>query len=168
MDWLDELPFDAQQRREVFARFGLASYHAQCIERQIAILLAATHNPEFLRVRPESRDHFFDREFAKTLGRLAKDLAARVQLPDDLESTIAGAVTKRNWLTHHYFWERAGWILTSDGREKMIDELQEAADFFGALDDDLTAIGLEWFERVGGSRDAIERELARYIAGENA
>ena len=31
---------DPEQIREVYARFGLAMYQAQCVERQIAILLA--------------------------------------------------------------------------------------------------------------------------------
>jgi len=167
-EWRQNLPLEAQQRRETFARFGLAMYQAQCVERQVAILLATTHNQQFLQTAPEDRDRFFDAEFSKTMGRLVRDLRQQTTPAPEFESRLRRAVELRNWLSHHYFWERAGSILTWDGREKMISELQEAADFLDEVDGELTAIGEEWFERAGGSREAIESELARYLRGKNA
>ena len=41
---LEAAPFDAQQKREVLARFGLAAYYGQCVERQIALMLATMYN----------------------------------------------------------------------------------------------------------------------------
>ncbi len=63
--WQENLSADAAQRRETFARFGLAIYQAQCVERQVVILVATTFNPDFLRTSPEERDRFFACEFAK-------------------------------------------------------------------------------------------------------
>ena len=31
----EDLPLEAQQRREVFASFGVAMYYAQCLEHQL-------------------------------------------------------------------------------------------------------------------------------------
>jgi hypothetical protein len=80
IEWDHDLPVEAKQRRETFARFGLAMYHAQCVERQIGILLATTLNPDFLRSSQEERDRFFDVEFAKTLGRLVGVLGEKLTL----------------------------------------------------------------------------------------
>lgn len=55
---------EAQQRRETFARFGLAMFQAQCVERQIGILLATTLNRDCLRLPPEERERLFEMEFA--------------------------------------------------------------------------------------------------------
>jgi hypothetical protein len=42
--WRVDLPPEAEQRRETFARFGLAVYESQCVEKQLAILLATACN----------------------------------------------------------------------------------------------------------------------------
>ena len=47
---------DPEQIREVYARFGYTMYQAQCVERQIAILLAACFNPNFAKSNPTERD----------------------------------------------------------------------------------------------------------------
>jgi hypothetical protein len=168
INWQEELPPDAQQRREVFARFGLVAYQAQCLERQIGILLAATYNSDFLQSTPSEQKAFFEREFTKVLGRLVSDLNQRVHLTPEFEFRLRRGLKYRNKLIHNYFWERAGSFLTWDGREKMICELQEATDFLGALDSELTDLSEKWAAKVGVSKDAIEAQLAKYKRGENA
>jgi hypothetical protein len=143
-------------------------YHAQCVERQIGILLAMTFNPDFLRTSAEERDRFLDREFAKTLGRLVATLRQRINVPDGLDGRLRRAVELRNWLAHEYFWQRPGSILTWDGRERMIAEIQEAADFLNAVDEELTNITDNWLARVGVPRDVIEAERDKYLSGSDA
>ncbi len=167
MEWQQNLPLEAQQRRETFARFGLAVFHAQCVEREIGVLLATTLNPEFLRTSPEDRDRFFDSEFAKTLGRLVAGMREKTALAPEIESRLSRAVELRNWLAHRYFWERAGSILTWDGRERMVAELQETADFLGAVDAELTAVSGRWLELLGVSREVFESEVEKYKRGED-
>lgn len=162
--WQEDLPAEAAQRRETFARFGLAMYQAQCVERQIGILLATTFNPDFLRTSPGERDRFFEREFAMTLGRLVTSLRRCIDVPHGLDQRLRRAVELRNWLAHEYFWQRPGSILTWDGRERMIAELQEAADFLDAIDEELTSIADNWLHRVGVPRDVIEAEMDRYLS----
>ncbi len=140
-------------------------YFGQCVERQIGILLATTLNPDFLRTSPGERHQFFDREFAKTLGRLVDALRQRINVPHGLDRRLRRAVELRNWLAHEYFWQRPGSILTWDGRERMIAELQEAADFLKAVDEELTSITENWLDRVGVSRDVIEAERSKYLSG---
>lgn len=150
---------DAEQRRETFAWFGAASYRAQCVEKQLAILLASTYNPEFLRTRPELRDHFFDRELGKTMGQLVAALRSRISVAIDLEDRLNRAAKLRNWLAHDYFWERAIDILKRGGRAKMIAELRAAADDLGELDGELTSIAEAWFVASGGDTEALKAEL---------
>lgn len=168
LEWQEELPFEAQQRREVFARFGLAMYFAQCLERQIGFLLATMYNQEFLQVPPEERDAFFDREAAKTLGRMKRDLGKKTYLSTTLESRLHEAVKLRNWLAHRYFGERDLNITTPEGREQMIFELQEKADFLKELDREFTQLLLQWFYSKGGSKEEFKLELAKYLRGNNA
>lgn len=162
-EWIQDP--EAQQRRETFARFGLAMFQAQCVERQIGILLATTVNREFLRTPSEERARLFEMEFARTLGNLVKALRERMTVASEFESRLRRAVEIRNWLAHDYFWERAGSILTWDGRQGMISELQAAADYLGAVDEELTAISMHWLDRIGVSREAVELEMIKYKRG---
>jgi len=163
VDWDQELPLDGRQRRETFARFGLAAYQAQCVERALAILLASTHNPVFLQSSAGEQDRFFDTEFAKTMGVLVRTIGERVSLAPDLESRLGRAVDLRNWLMHRYFWERAWEITDNDGRERMIAELEEAANLLGALDDELSEISAKWLDEIGVSRGTVEALVAQWM-----
>ena len=54
---------DPELTREVFARFGLAMYRAQCLEREIAIILATKYGPDPFNVSKKE----FDSNFEKTV-----------------------------------------------------------------------------------------------------
>lgn len=53
----------------------------------------------------------------------------------DFESRLREAQTLRNWIVHHYFWERAAAFVTPDGRLKMLTELDEMSDKLHELDE---------------------------------
>ena len=164
----EDLPLDAQQRREVFARFGAALYYAQCLEHQLGLMLASMCNRKFLEVPPEDRDAFYDRELTKTLGQMAKALKNAIGIPPMLEDRLKKAVEIRNWLAHRYFCERAREILSLREREHMISELQEQADFLQALDIEVTEIMEKWMERLGVSKEDIYEEMREFLHEKNS
>lgn len=165
-EWLGDLPLYAKQNRELFARFGLALYHAQCLEIQVGQLLAV-HNPEFFAMSPEQRDRAFDVEHEKTLGRLIDSLVGRMQMSPSLRDRLREANRLRNWLAHRYFWERAKHILKPEGRENMIVELQEKADLFRELDRELTDFATKLIFRAGVSNQEFESLLEPYDPGDD-
>lgn len=162
-DWHEDLPLEAQQRREVFARFGLAMYHSQCLEHQLGLMLASMFNRQFLEVPPEDRDAFYDRKLSKTLGQMVRALKNTISVPPTLEDRLNKAVDFRNWLAHRYFRERAREILSLREREHMISELQGQADFLQALDKEFTEIMEKWMERLGVSTEDIHEEMRIFL-----
>ena len=158
-DWPEALPADAQQRREVFARYGLAMYYAQCLEHQLGLMLASMCNHEFLDTPHEARDALFDQELSKTLGKMAQNLKKAMPVPPTLEDRLARAVEVRNWLAHGYFRERAREFLSVQGRDVMVFELQERADFLQALDSEFTELMEKWLNRMGVSGEHIRAEM---------
>jgi len=56
-DEMEELDADVQQRRETFAGYGLAMYHAQCVEKNLSILVSGVLNKEFLPSKCGRRFH---------------------------------------------------------------------------------------------------------------
>lgn len=150
----NELPPESEQIRESFARFGRAMFYAQCVEKQLGILLGSTLQPNFLASTPDQRDAYFDVEFAKTLGPLIGALRSRGRVPDALEGRLRRALVVRNWLAHEYFWDRSVQGMSFAGREQMIRELDEAAEFLRSVDAELTFVSELWLARLGiGAED---------------
>ena len=162
VDWQQEAPsFEDRQVREVYARFGLAAYCGQCVERALGMVLATMYGEHSDIVWWHEFDRVLEGEFAKTLGRMAKDLSKSVDLPSAFEGRLRHAVTERNRLMHSYFWDSAVKFASADGREAMIAELQEAADFLSSFDDELNEILQTWLDSVGVSSERVRRELRR-------
>ena len=161
---MEELDKNAQQRRETFARYGLAMYHAQCVEKSLAILVSSVFNKEFLRSAPNRRGEIQDDVFSKTIGRLLTRMRKQISVPSNLDRTLDDALQKRNWLAHDYFWERAGEVMTTRGRSKMIEELTELSDFFSRVDAHLVAIYEKWNKKVGMPQTVIDDKLMKLIS----
>ena len=159
-----ELSPESEQLREAFARYGRAMFFAQCVEKQVAILLASTFQPDFMASTPDERDAYFDVEFRKTLGKLILSLGSTVPVPSALEGRLRRAVVLRNWLAHEYFWDRSIEGMSFEGRAGMIDELDEAAEFLRSLDEELTGVSMAWLVRQGMSVELIDAEVAKVQA----
>jgi hypothetical protein len=161
---VEELDANAQQRRETFAHYGLAMYHAQCVEKSLAILVSSVFNKEFLPSDLNRRDEIQDEVFARTIGQLVTRIRKQISVPLNLDRTLEDARQKRNWLAHEYFWERAGEVVTTRGRNKMIDELTELSDFFSRMDAHLVSIYEKWIKKVGIPQTVIDESLKKLIS----
>jgi hypothetical protein len=145
--------------REVYARFGLAIYQAQCIEREMALVLTVSFKP-----RPRNAREFealLERRYRKTLGALVTELRKADNRADELEAPLLATLEKRNWLAHHYFWDRAATFMTSKGRHAMVDELKLIAEEFDSLDKRLSEITERWRKKVGITDDVIEAQMKK-------
>ena len=161
---MEELDANAQQCHEVFARYGVAMYHAQCVEKSLAILVSAVFNKEFLPSDLDRRDEILDEVFSKTIGKLLTRMRKQVSVPPNLENTLHGARQKRNWLAHEYFWERAGELQTRRGRDKLIHELTEVSGFFSKVDARLVSIYERWGKKACISQETIDTNLSKLIS----
>ncbi len=138
-----------EQVREVYAHFGLAVYLGQVLEHALVIAMVMLKLPHRDRLTKQDIDAFMDQQFAKTLGKLIKNLRTQTTLPSDLEGLLAQALKTRNWLCHDYFRERAVEFMTDAGREKMLAELGEARDLLDRAEKQLSAVVQPLAERSG-------------------
>ena len=153
----------SEQVKEVYAYFGLAMYKAQCVERQLAMILATRYGPGPSKITRTEFDDLLESLFSKTMGWLIRDIGELAKLSEGEREQLQEALSKRNWLAHRYFWERARVFLSESGRVSMIQELQEAVDSFGALDQLLTSRTMEWAEPMGITEQMVEREMERLL-----
>jgi len=160
---MEELDENARQRRETFARYGLAMYHAQCVEKSLAILVSSVFNKDFLPSDTDRRGEMQNEVFSKTIGKLLTRMRKQIALPSNLDRMLDDVWEKRNWLAHEYFWVRAGELMTTRGRNKMIEELTELSDFFSKVDARLISIYDKWTKRVGIPQALLDEKLKRLI-----
>ena len=156
---------DSEQVKDVFAHFGLAIFQAQALERQLAITLATKYGPGPTRISREQFDDILEGLFSRTLGQLVKELRKLANLSDDEVDQLQEALSKRNWLAHSYFWERAVEFLSESGRNVMIGELREAACSFETLDELFKSRTIEYGKSAGLTQQDLDRELERLLRG---
>ncbi len=146
---MNEIDPKSQRIKDVYTYFGVAIYYAQCLERTIAISMATVFGPGPQKITRVQFDILLESHFKKTLGKLIHELRNGSSISDDFESILSEALKKRNWLAHHYFWDRAQKFQTEEGQKDMKEELQEIADYFEKIDKILTLIITNWGKKHG-------------------
>jgi hypothetical protein len=120
--------------REAFARYGLALYHAQCLEKTLAIILTIAPDKD-LSMTPAQIDYEMDETFNKTFGDIIKELKTMFKnLEDKLVNRLEAALLLRNRLAHDYWWENAVAIMRLDGKKAIILEMDKTTMEFMELD----------------------------------
>lgn len=160
---LDFIDPESHRVREVFAHYGLAMYTAQGFERTLALCLATVYRHEPTRITRREFRRLLESNYQKTLGQLVSKLRQSVAIPGDLEETLTGALEKRNWLTHSYFWERAVTFCKEDGQQTMISELKLAVDFFDRADASVGRALRDWRTKHGITEEIVEAEKKKLL-----
>jgi len=146
--------------RDVYAHFGLAIYKANVLEHGLtnAMLYASMAAGRLPTVT--DFDAFLTAKFVKTLGALIRDLKTHVTVDATLEETLKEALTKRNWIAHHYFRERSETFMSDRGCRSMIAELESAQNLFERADRALDDVSKPLADRIG----VTEERLQAYVA----
>lgn len=98
---------------------------------------------------------------------MARELKDKSHLSETLETRLRTAVNLRNGLAHNYFYERARDLLHSGGREKLIKELHDVANFLDKLDKELTETLQLWLNKMGVTNKKIQFEFHSFLAEKN-
>jgi len=125
-------PPDEQLIKEVYAKFGLAYYHSECLHRELCNMYAIgtfESSSHITRPRVEEKLAY---AYSLTLGEITKQFERL--LPQKLFSELNDIVEKRNFLAHHFWFERATFMLTTAGVDRMLQELTELCQLFSDLD----------------------------------
>jgi hypothetical protein len=132
----------------VFRMFGEVAYQTQSLERLLAIVLALVLGPGPTKITRSECRKLVESYFTRTFGTVRK-LEQAVHLPEALREGLAEAVKKRNWLAHHYFWDRKAEFETPEGRQSMLAELREIGIAFEGLTQQLRDVYVGWLKAYG-------------------
>ncbi|MGB0911633.1 MAG: hypothetical protein ACPGYT_14835 [Nitrospirales bacterium] len=149
--------------REVFAHFGRAYYFTDCLHRQLANMRAVkvfSQPEDVLRTRIEEE---LKRSFEMTLGQLFQ--VTRDVIDNCHHARLETAVAKRNFLAHHFWFERSHLMFSEAGLQEMIGELNTLAEEFHSLDEVITSEFGPAQERFGITEEVATSALNEIMAG---
>jgi hypothetical protein len=148
---------ESHEVKEVYAFYGLAAYCGQVLEKGVINLLTSSHLKNIVITRKQY-DGIVAKYKKKTLGGLLRDVQSMIDLPEATADVLTSALSKRNWLVHHYFYDRVPAFMTEIGRKDMINELQESTKLFQIADELTKQIYMPIFEQAGITEESLKRE----------
>ena len=112
------------QTNAIFACFGSAAQHCQHFEAALDEFLWVCSNMCKKPLSILDLDDVRAKPHKQTIGRLLAEIRKIVTIDDNtVEECMDSALTKRNFLIHHFFRQRNEKFLTENGRMEMLREL---------------------------------------------
>ena len=152
---------DEQDRKEVFAWFGGASYYAQCVEVElwIARLFLLRENG------PRPRDDEWQRFETEplTMGRLLGLVQTGIGLESAEMEVLETCLKKRNWLSHKYWEERSHLLASSAGCDQAVAELADLCEVFKRGDEVARGLSARIRAQIGVSEQWVKELQDEYV-----
>jgi hypothetical protein len=150
--------------KEVFAQFGAAYCCSEVLHRGLCSIYAlATFDKAEDITRPRTEEKLAV-AFSLTLGQMVEK--TRELFPSDLQQRLEVALDKRNYLAHHFWYERNPLMLGEQGLLELRQELLELTDLFSELDEAITEYFKPKRQAMGLTDELIQGWFDKLIAGE--
>jgi hypothetical protein len=151
--------------KEIYARFGLAYYHAEVLHRGLCNLYALSRIPEEGGITAPRLEEHLSEAYASTLGRIVTLVVPL--LPHDFVPKLQIAVDRRNFLAHHFWFERIHLTTTSEGAAQLVEELSTYSEAFQALDAEIEHCTEPYLARAGITNETFAEALCATLQGED-
>jgi hypothetical protein len=156
IDLMPAIEDDTQaERRDVYARYGLAMNRAHALERSIAHVMILARQPE--PTTSADIDAILGRDHRRALHQLLRSMAWHVALQPTLEALLDAALSARHWLAHECFRDNAEQLHSHEGRAAMLGSFIDVADLLQRADDELRDHMHTIRELVGISDEELDR-----------
>jgi hypothetical protein len=160
---MPETPSD-DLAKEVFAHFGAAYYQAEVLHRGLCNLFVWMR---IAAIGPMNRyrvEEHLAKAFNTTLGQLLGEIRNSFS-GDDLQ-TLDVAVTKRNFLAHHFWFERVHLMGSDSGCRTMLAELNAAEELFRIADGLVDGVAAPYLAKMSVKPEVMAEALESAMRGE--
>jgi len=154
---IEEIDEESWQIREVYARYGLAMYSAQCFETGLVNLLVSLKLKDREKIIKSDIDLFMEKNYEKTLGVLIHSLKKVMKISENLEADLKELLGIRNYLAHRYFRVKAIDFMKKDGRQRMLSELESIISKLENGDKKIDSIDSVICEQYGITNEMIDK-----------
>ncbi len=149
--------------RELYAQFGLAYYNSECLHRGLCIILATCDLPSRDLITRPRMEEKLTHAFSLTLGEIVRELNGK--LPDEYIIELNQVINARNYLAHHFWFERSHLMHNSDNIRYLINELDRYSKLFCRLDDKITQLFESKQSELGLTDDLINKHMLKILSG---
>jgi len=150
--------------KEVYARFGLAYYHGEVLHRGLCNFYCLSQLPSSGPVTGPRVEEHLQTAFDSTLGQLLERL--KPLLPPTLQPKFRLALERRNFIAHHFWYERVHLMTSLSGIEAMVEELSRDTELFSELDKEVEKLTEPFHGRMNITPELFNRALAETLSGE--
>ena len=149
--------------KEAYARFGLAYYYSECLHKALCLIYALASFQESKDITSPRMEEMLAYAFSMTLGQLKDEIKELV--PEELFSQLIEGIEKRNFLAHHFWFERIHLMSSTIGLIQVIHELDEYSSLFQRLDVLASSYLESHRKKVGLTDDILQICLEEVISG---
>src|SRR5205823_5591973 len=140
-----------------------AYYYSEVMYRGLCNVFAlATFNSPKDITTPRVEEKL-SKAYSLTLGQLLLDMEGL--LPSELHRRCTFALEQRNFLAHHYWFDRSPLMFRTEGLLGMEKELHEMAAEFSTLDDDVMNYFQPILQNLGVTNDLMEKTFTQLVDG---
>jgi hypothetical protein len=153
----------SETEHEVFRDFGFAAFGAQMLESELitVLLTAEREGTATFQKKADIESELFLSQ--KTLGALIKELK-KVGLDEHTAEMLEDALKARNFLMHQFFTWHSGDFVTTEGRGRMLKELQQLRFRIGRVQVAFSRVREQYVERVFGvSRAELKKMYEDFL-----
>jgi len=150
--------------KDVFAQFGEAYYHSESLHRELCnyYVMATFENTEDITLPRIEEKYAF--AFSQTLGQIIEK--TKGLFPEELKQRLEKALIKRNYLAHHYWYDRCPLMFSEQGLLELRQELQIFTLLFINLDAAIVTYFKPKLEEMGVTDKLIQEAFEKLRNGE--
>ena len=149
--------------KEVYARFGLAYYYSECLHKTLCHIYALASfqdSKDITRPRVEEKLAY---TYSLTLGQVKDEIKGLI--PEELFSQLDEGVGKRNFLAHHFWFERVHLMFSMTGLDRILQELDEYTSLSQRLDEMASTYLEAQTKKFGLTDEILQTCLDEVISG---
>lgn len=150
--------------KEVFSWFGSAYYHSEVLHRDLCnyYAMATFENiKDITRPRIEEKLSF---AFSRTFGQVFEVMKEYLSI--DLQQCLVVALEQRNYLAHHFWYDRCRLMFTDQGLLELQEELRTLSGLFSLVDEKLSEYFKPTIQAIGITDSQIQDAFNSLISGE--
>ena len=150
--------------REVYAKYGLAYFFSECIHKQLCnyyVFKDLATPTDTIRPRLEETMKY---AYSFTLGKIFQELKAN--LDENTKQLMELVIERRNYLAHHFWFEKCNMMNSISNLEKLLEELDDYVHFFRQVDERLTQNYSINTDKLGITKEMLQLELDKVLTGE--
>jgi hypothetical protein len=155
---------EAELSKEVFAQFGRAYCQSEVLHRGLCIMyaLATFENAKSITgPRVEEKLAF---SYTLTLGQVIEK--SKGLFPENIQKRLEFALIKRNYLAHHFWFERNYLMFDKKGLLELHQELIKLTDLFDNLDKSITEFLQPICQSFGLTDELMQQSYKNLLPGE--